>query len=263
MCSSPYYDSMMKMAIQKNNILYFIFGLYLTAFLIPFESTAYPPHARKETLTFKVKYFYFLPFGRVSLTTEEDKKDIHPVKQDLHLFPSKPIFWISQLKIHASSEKDHDKVTYKEEIENQIGANDSKTIIYDRKNNTMEFTQGKFQGMKKKVLSTVLDPFSLIFELRNIPFEKGKVYQFTLNTNQSNYILKCLAEGEEIVHNKYLGKVKTWKVHSTLQREDKLHKKPKLSLDIWITQKTKHLKPTPILAKANTLIGPFTMVLTQ
>lgn len=217
-------------------------SIYIITFFILLISTAF---AAPETLKYKVKYFGLIPFGKALLNTDEDRAE-------LMFLPSKPVWWVSKLKAKFSMQKNKYLTTYMEDIENQIGSPDHKTLVYDHKNNILEYTRGEFKGLRKKIPQEVLDPFSFLSNLRKMSFEKGKEYQFLLNTNQSNYVLKCFVEKEEVIQSK-----KTWKIHSTLQREDKLHKKPKLTMDFWMT------KEALILAKAHTLIGPVTISLVQ
>src|SRR3989338_683484 len=235
--------------IQK--IVSFIVCLYSLSIAI--EGIASPAQT-KETLTYKISYFYLIPFGTASLTIEEQttKPEDVNVKYNLTVLPYRFIHFFSNLKASLSAEKKKDIVLYQEDIESQMSRTEHNTIIYNHKENIMEFPRGQFQGLRKKVNPDTLDPFSLFPILRNSPFKKGDTLRLVLNSHQSNYILKGVVQDET---------EKTWKIHFTMQREDKQDKKPKLTLDIWIKKPLHGEKATPTLFKAKTLIGPFTIKL--
>src|SRR3989344_1402927 len=77
--------------------------------------------------TFKIKYLGFIPFGKALLTSQD-------AQTDLTLVPSKPVWWISKLEAKFSIQKQNQTVIYQEDIENQLGSSDHKTLVYDYKN---------------------------------------------------------------------------------------------------------------------------------
>lgn len=74
------------------------------------------------------------------------------------------------------------------------GAKDNyKEAFYDQKNGIITVS-----GQQRRMPAGTKDPLSVIFNLRRMDFAKNKDFEFNINTNQKNYILKGTSSIESV-----------------------------------------------------------------
>jgi hypothetical protein len=68
-----------------------------------------------------------------------------------------------------------------------------KEVSYDQKKGIMTIS-----GTQRQILPDTKEPLSLIYALRKMDFDKVKVLEFNINTNQKNYLFKGIAEEKNL-----------------------------------------------------------------
>lgn len=217
--------------------------VYLIVFILATLLKAPSSSAISKEVSYQMKYLAVIPFGRVDL--EFSKPDVFK----MHLQPSKLIQFFTDLDVSLSAEKKGGQITYTEDIHSKVANPDHKTILYDRNKGMMTFTRGEFQGTQRKISKEVLDPLSLWEALQSIYALKQPTFRFLFNSNQKNYVIAGTSAQQGAL---YIANV-------TVSRDDKTHLPPKLKLRFYWNPNTPDDLPYKI--SANTLIGPFKLIL--
>lgn len=101
----------------------------------------------------------------------------------------------------------------------------NRQIIYDQ---LEEFMLSG--GVKRQIFADTQDPLSLIFNLRRMDFAAAREFEFNINTNEKNYILKGRARPAEVTVNKRSYKLAFLK--SEISRREKNNPYHRSSVDI-------------------------------
>lgn len=130
-------------------------------------------------------------------------------------------------------------ILYKEKISLSGKPDINKEVIYDQENGVMSIA-----GIKRTISPNTQDSLSAIFNFRRMNFNNISVFEFSLNTNQKNYILTGAAEPKDLL----IGK-KTFKailLKAEISRKDKNpYHKSKIEMIL-----LKEANNVPILIKA-------------
>lgn len=89
-----------------------------------------------------------------------------------------------------------------------------KEATYDQNNGIMSIA-----GVKRQILPNTQDPLSAILNLRRMDLDRLKEFEFNINTNQKNYILKGTVILQQVAVNKKI--YRTALIKAAIRRRDK------------------------------------------
>jgi len=104
-------------------------------------------------------------------------------------------------------------VLFKEKVNIQGKAEKNKEISYDQEKGVMALN-----GVERTILSNTQDPLSIIYNIREMDLEKIKEFEFSINTNQKNYIFKARVTPQNINLNNR--RLKIFVIDAEIMRRD-------------------------------------------
>ncbi len=225
-------------------LLFFCFGT---------RGFGYEP-GKGEKLVYGVKYLGVIPVGEAVIEVEPAVTYINGSKVFPVTCQAATSKWMSLLfKADAviKSYVDVKKIyPYRFEQVLRIAGrpDDLRVVKYDRVKNVMDAQE---KGVRN-VPPDVRDSISALFFLRTQPLADGLQIKQMVNNNQSNYAFDSRVNGKKVIKG-----VSCWKVDSKVRRENKsmYHS---MDVTIYMSADAGHV---PILVKANTKVGPVTLVL--
>ncbi|MCM8763043.1 MAG: DUF3108 domain-containing protein [Candidatus Omnitrophica bacterium] len=166
-------------------------------------------------LIYQIKFLGVLPIGQAV---------IYPLKSDT--YQGKEIYFLQAeafpyayiktfLKFKAKiqsyiNRKDYLPILFKQEIE--VGEKtDVKEVIYDQENHIMTLRKEQ-----RTILPFTYEPLSLILNLRQMDFSKGREFDLNINTNQKNYGMQGF-----VLTKQQTSQGDFWILRSQISRRDK------------------------------------------
>ena len=133
---------------------------------------------------------------------------------------------------------DYNPVLFKQKISvsgKSIG--DDREVSYNQKSGFVTL-----KGVKREILPNTQDPLSLMYNLKKMDFDKTKDVEFSINTNQKNYVLKGTVEKNRVG----VGKYNVYRGKSDIRRRDKNNPYHRSQVTMWFVKEGENI---PVLIK--------------
>lgn len=207
---------------------------------------------------FRIKYFWVIPIGEATFANKGakayDEKKVYHLQAQASISPYLASLFKAFIRIDSYTDAEklhslaflvHQKISGKPD--------EYKEIIYDQKNNIMEF-----EGTRRLIYPHTQDCLSAIFYLQQQDFHVGKEFSLNINTNQKNYELKVkvLRRDEFEIRDRNIA---LWVLGATIRKRDG-SPRHRSNFTVWLIDNS---TKTPVLIKAMTILGQVTAKLVE
>lgn len=187
-----------------------------------------------KILTYRIYIFGLFPAGKAVFYDKEpqklDGRDVYHLKAEASSLDLIAPFFKAQVDLDSFIDPaTYSPVLFKQNTVISGKSTQSKEVLYDQKGKTMTLL-----GVKREIMPDTQDPLSLMFNLKKMNYEKNKILEFGINTNQKNYIFKGSVEARDLMagdikYRVYFGKAE-------IKRRDKNNPYHRSQVTMWLAK---------------------------